>query len=90
MPQIKFTPNLKQFFPGLTELRVEGSTVSAVIDAINIRWPGIADYILDEQGRVRKHVNIFIDGEMIEDRITLSDPLAESTQVYIFQALSGG
>jgi hypothetical protein len=46
--------------------------------------------VLDDQGRLRQHVNIFIDGVMIKDRTSLSDPFRENSEIYIMQALSGG
>jgi hypothetical protein len=46
--------------------------------------------VLDEQGRVRKHVNIFADGVMVADRVALSDPVAPTSEIYVLQALSGG
>jgi hypothetical protein len=46
--------------------------------------------VLDDQGRLRQHVNIFIDGVMIKDRNHLSDPFQENSEIYIMQALSGG
>lgn len=64
--------------------------VSEVIQGIEDRYPGIRSYILDDQGQVRKHVNIFVDGKMINDREQLSDSLAANSEVYIMQALSGG
>jgi len=47
-------------------------------------------YILDDQHRLRKHVNIFINDAAISDRVTLSDAVAENDRVFVFQALSGG
>ena len=90
MPRVKFTPNLKQFFPDLTEVEVEAQTVAEVITAVNTRWDGLADYIIDEQGALRKHVNIYIGEDLIHDKKTLSDSVEPNTRVYIFQALSGG
>ena len=48
------------------------------------------DYLLEEDGSLRKHVNIFVRDEMMTDRNTLSDILTEGDEVLIFQALSGG
>jgi len=45
---------------------------------------------LDEHGAVRKHMVIFIDGTMIRDRMTLTDPVTPSSEIYVMQALSGG
>ncbi len=90
MAHIKFTPNLKRFFPDLKEIEVEGSTVADIIAAVEARWQGLSDYIVDENGRMRKHVNIFVDEDLLQDKITLSDPVYPHTRIYIMQALSGG
>ena len=44
----------------------------------------------DERGSLRKHVNIFVDEELLADRAALSDPLGRDARVFIMQALSGG
>ncbi|MEM1322488.1 MAG: MoaD/ThiS family protein [Bacteroidota bacterium] len=90
MVRIKFTQALKRFYPDLQTLELEVNMVSEVIQGIEDRYPGIRSYILDDQGQVRKHVNIFVDGKMINDREQLSDSLAANSEVYIMQALSGG
>lgn len=67
-----------------------GKTLRAVLDDMEARYPGVTRYVLDDQGRLRQHVNIFIDGTMIKDRTSLSDPFRENSEIYIMQALSGG
>jgi hypothetical protein len=47
-------------------------------------------YVLDEQGKVRQHMIVFIDGEMAQDRDRLSDPVKENSLIDVIQALSGG
>lgn len=90
MPTVKFTYALKRFFPGLKDTPAGGSTLAAVLGELEGRYPGIRSYILDDQGSLRRHVNIFIDGVMINDRTSLSDPFSGSSEIYIMQALSGG
>ncbi|MEO8607558.1 MAG: MoaD/ThiS family protein [Chloroflexota bacterium] len=91
MPAVKFTTHLEKFFPGVTQgVSVEALTVAEVVTALDQRFPGLAAYLIDEQGALRKHVNIFVDDNLIHDRQTLSDALTPSNRVYIFQALSGG
>lgn len=90
MAHIKFTPNLKRFFPDLTEVDVDAKTVSEVVSAVDNRWRGLADYIVDENGALRKHVNIFVGDELIYDKTGLSDSVSADTKIYIMQALSGG
>lgn len=90
MPSVKFTPNLKRFYPTLEPGRYTASTVAELLDHIDGQYKGLKDYIVDEQGQLRRHVNIFIGNEMVKDKLTLTDALKEEDEVYILQALSGG
>jgi len=90
MPTVKFTHALKRFFPGLNTMPAKGSTLPEVLHEIELHYPGVRPYLLDEQGYLRKHVNIFIDGTIIKDRTALSDLFSENSEIYIIQALSGG
>lgn len=90
MPTVKFTKALKRFFPELHDTPAKGKSLSAVLTELEMFYPGLRSYLLDEQGNVRKHVNIFIDGAMISDRTALSDSFSENSEIYIIQALSGG
>lgn len=90
MPTVKFTYALRRYFPTLRDTPATGTTLAEVLGEMEASYPGVRGYILDEQGNLRKHVNIFIDGTMINDRRTLSDPFDENSEIYIMQALSGG
>jgi hypothetical protein len=50
----------------------------------------VRDYVLDEQGHVRRHVHIYVDGQRISDRERLSDPVTPVSEIFVLQALSGG
>ncbi len=90
MPQVVLTPHLARFFPDLADGEIPGRTVAQVIAALDGRWPGLGHYLLDERGRLRPHVNVFVDGAMVTDREGLSDEVAEGGTVHILQSLSGG
>jgi molybdopterin converting factor small subunit len=90
MPHVSFTRHLQRFFPTLAEGEVPGGTVREVIDELERRHPGLASYLMDETGRLRRHVNIFVGEEPIHDRVQLGDRLSPSDDVFILQALSGG
>ncbi|MCB9746491.1 MAG: MoaD/ThiS family protein [Alphaproteobacteria bacterium] len=90
MPHVNFTRHLQRFFPTLEAGEVPGATVRELVQELDRRHPGLASYITDETGRVRRHVNIFVGEEPIWDREALSDPLAPDAKVFILQALSGG
>ena len=61
-----------------------------MLDALDPRYPLLKAYVLDDQGRLRKHIAIFIDGVMTAREGALARPLHDSSHVYVFQALSGG
>ena len=90
MPVVKFTYALKRFFPGLKDTQAKSVVLSGVLDEIEISYPGISNYILDEQGNLRRHVNIFVNGSMIPYRTKLNSPVSEKSEIHIIQALSGG
>lgn len=69
---------------------VTGDTARAALDAYFTRHPIVRSYVLDEQGCLRKHVVVFIDGRQLRDRAALSDAVADDSELYVMQALSGG
>ena len=90
MARVKFTANLVRYFPDLCECEVDCATIAEAVNAVDQRWRGLGDYIIDEQGALRKHVNIFVGNELIRDKKMLSDKVSADTKIYIMQALSGG
>lgn len=90
MIKVHFTEALKRFYPELREELVEARNIAELIGVIDERYPGIRGYILDEHGRCRQHVNVFIGERLIGDREELSDVLGDGDEVFFIQALSGG
>lgn len=92
MPQVTLTRHLFEFFPSLENqaLVVQASSVADVVREMEKLAPGFSFYVCDERGRLRKHVNVFVEGELIVDRDRLSDRVGPDSQVHIMQALSGG
>jgi molybdopterin converting factor small subunit len=89
MVNVSFTPNLEKHLE-VPQLTVAGSTIGEVLDACCDANPALRGYILDDQGRVRKHVAVFIDGAIISDKVTLTDAVNGDSKVFVMQALSGG
>ena len=89
MPRVSFTRALKRFVPA-PSAEVEGTTVAEALGAVFGSHPALRGYVLDDQGAVRRHVNVFVNGWPIKDRQRLSDPVAPRDEIYVFQALSGG
>ena len=84
-----FTKNLQRHVP-CPPTTAPGTTVKEVLDYIFNDIPRLRGYVVNERGAVRKHMTIFLDGELITDRRTLSDPVKENSEIYVMQALSGG
>ncbi|PRF44254.1 MoaD/ThiS family protein [Burkholderia multivorans] len=72
------------------ERDVDAHSLSEALDAVFREQPRLRGYIVDDQGALRKHLAVFIDGRPIRDRQRLSDALAPDSRVYVVQALSGG
>ena len=85
MPRVVFTSNLQRHVSCPT-CDAAGETVSAVLEKVFEREPQIRGYVLDEQGELRKHVFVFVDGQ----RARLSNPVDEKSEIYVLQALTGG
>ncbi|MDI1308841.1 MAG: MoaD/ThiS family protein [Methylotenera sp.] len=92
MPHVEMTQHLYRFFPQLknTTLTVPAGSVKEALLAINEIAPGFTDYVLDERGALRRHVNISINDNIVIDKLKLSDLIPNDGTVYIFQSLSGG
>ena len=90
MATVKFTSALKRFFPTISEMELPVNTVREMLNQVDKTHPGILNYLTEDNGQLRKHVNIFVKGELIKDRIHLNDAVTSRDEVLIFQALSGG
>ena len=80
-------PSALYSYTGQARVEVEGAALAAVLDALERRYPGIRFRMIDEQGRIRRHIRFFFDGEMVVD---LACPLKPDGELCIVQALSGG
>jgi molybdopterin synthase sulfur carrier subunit len=89
MVRVSFTPNLQRHVECPTT-EVEAATVADALDVVFRGNPRLRGYILDDQGEVRKHVALFIDGRLIADRIRLTDAVPSGGEIFVMQALSGG
>ena len=78
---------LLSLFPAATQrLDVSASTVRDAIDALEARWPGMRDRLCDSTPRIRRHINVFVDG----DKATLGTRLSPGAEVMVMTAISGG
>ena len=89
MARIAFTGHLRNVGPG-EAAEYAGATVADLLDAVGNGYPRLKSYLLDDQGKVRKHIAIFIDGTLCPRDTVLTQAVTRHSEVYVFQALSGG
>jgi sulfur-carrier protein len=92
---VQIPASLRQFSAGARELCVDVEaplTVGAVFERLRTAAPGVAERALDEQGTLRPHVNVFVDGESIRAGSSsgLNTPVRAGAEVWILPAVSGG
>ena len=89
MARVVFTPNLQEHVPS-PPIEAEGGTVREVLEAAFRVNPQARSYVLDDQGALRRHLMVFVNGNGLRDRAGLGDPVPPDAEVYVMQALSGG
>lgn len=89
MARVIFTSNLLRHV-ACPESEVSAQTLGDALQEVFAAHPRVRDYVLDEQGELRRHVVVFIDGQRVRDRRRLSDPVREASEIYVLQALTGG
>jgi len=74
-------------YTGRREVEAEGGTLDALLTDLDRRHPGLRFRVVDEQGGLRPHMRLFVNGEHVRD---LAAPVGPADEVRIVQALSGG
>jgi molybdopterin converting factor small subunit len=77
---------LKDRADGLSQVELPGGSIGQVLRELERRYPRLEGWILDEHGRIRRHVNVFVDGE----RGTAETPTDGATRVHVLPSISGG
>ena len=85
--RVRIAALLHSYTCGMKVVEVEASTVGEAIAALDRRFPGIAFRIVDEQGQIRPHMNVFLGDERVRD---ISASTGGAAEIYIVGALSGG
>jgi hypothetical protein len=89
MAQVTFTSALQRHVPAGAR-SVPATTVRQALEEVFREEPRLRGYVLDDQGRLRRHVHVFVDGVLVADRERLSDPVGPASELHVMQALSGG
>ena len=89
MITIRFTSTIQRHVSA-PDLEVEADTVGDAMRQYFEKYPAVRGYVLDNQGAVRHHMLILVNGVGIRDRDRLRDPVAPGSELFVFQSLSGG
>ena len=89
MPKVFFASHVQRHVPAPDSV-VDGETVRAALEAVFADNRPLRGYVLDDQGHLRKHVVIFVDGVRVVDREGLTERVRPDGEIHVLQALSGG
>ena len=90
MPTVHLPAALSGHAAGQRHLQVAGSTVGKVLAALGQAHPGVGHRVLDERGVLRRHVNVYVNGESIRYLDGVETPVTDGDEVWVFPAVSGG
>lgn len=85
--KVRIPTPLRSYTQQQSVVDADGDTVDAILFDLDRRYPGIRFRVVDEQGRLRKHMKVFVGDEGTRD---LATPVDRVDEVVIMQALSGG
>lgn len=89
MAQVFFTAHLRAIIDA-SSVNADGHSVGDALDCVFRGHPRLKGYIVDEQGALRQHVCIFLDGTRLTNEMALAAPVNAASEIYVMQALSGG
>ena len=87
---VRIPTQLRTLTGGAGEVKVDGSTVGEVLKALDAAHPGFGERIFDDNGKVRRFVNVFIADEDIRFLSGVDTPVADGQTVSIVPAVAGG
>lgn len=87
---VRIPTTLRTLTAGASEVSVEGSTVAEVLDALEQAHPGFRDRLLDEEGNLRRFVNVFVADDDVRFMDGMATPVPDGETVSIIPAVAGG
>jgi molybdopterin converting factor small subunit len=86
MANVRLRAPLKELAGGRSDLRLDGRTVGELLQALEREHPALAGWILDERGLIRRHVNVFVNGQNGRE----DTPIEPDDRVHVLPAITGG
>lgn len=88
--KVRIPTQLRPLLGGAAEVEATGATVGGIIDDLGERFPGLAPRLLDDDGRLRRFVNLYVDDEDVRFLQGLDSPVEAGSKVSIIPAVAGG
>ena len=88
--RVRVPTPLRKYTQGSDEVNAQGSNVKSLVDDLEKNYPGIKERICDDEGKVRRFVNIFVNGDDIRFLNNLDTALKDGDEVSIVPAIAGG
>ncbi len=88
--QVRVPTPLRRFTGGAEQVNADGASIAALVNDIEHNHPGIKERICDDQGNIRRFVNIFVNGDDIRFLDNLETALKDGDEVSIVPAIAGG
>jgi sulfur-carrier protein len=89
MVKVHFTSNLRRHVD-CPSMECAGGSVRDILEQVFTQNERLRTYVLDDQGALRKHMSILVNGEAVKDRARQSDRITATDEIWVMQALSGG
>ncbi len=90
MPIVRFPALMKFYVDNQTELSIESATVAELLDALIARYPALKPHLFEPTGKLRRHFNIFVNGEHIRELNGMDTPLKAEDRVILMVSAAGG
>ena len=81
---------LRTYTGGEATVSADGAVLSEVLESLDASFPGIKGRIIDEQGQLRRFVNVYVGNEDVRFLDGLSTPVDDGTEVSVIPAVAGG
>jgi molybdopterin synthase sulfur carrier subunit len=88
--RVRMPTPLRKFTNGADEVAAQGQNVRALVDDLEKSYPGIKERICDETGKIRRFVNVYVNGDDIRFLQNLETSLKEGDNISIVPAIAGG
>ena len=90
MPTVRFPPVMKYYLENHNEFPVNASTVDEVVRVVVERYPAVKSHVLDADGKLRRHFNVFVNGEHICELNGMDTLIKENDRVILMASSAGG